>query len=149
MNHKNVGSDQEFYNPPENPFGRGISHLFSILLTEPMPTAVFPLPMSLLASRGLPVTSLGLPVNSAPPQGTALRTTICLPPPAPPTYVKPQTATAATNLYQKQNKMASDLQTARSHDKNRESRRASDCLRSSLSKPEGAASGFPFYPLKN
>jgi len=33
MNHKNVGSHKEFYTPPENPFGRGIIHLFSILLT--------------------------------------------------------------------------------------------------------------------
>jgi hypothetical protein len=104
-----MGSNQEFYNLPGNPLGRGIIHLFFIFFTQPVSATVLPLPMSLLPFSGLPVTSLRLPVNSAPPYNTAFLPTIRLPPPAPPTYIEPQTAPAATNLHQKQNKMASDL----------------------------------------
>lgn len=67
MNHKKMGNHQEFYNPPGNPFGRGIIHLFFIPSTESVPTTILPLPMSLLPFRGLSVTSLCLPVNSPPP----------------------------------------------------------------------------------
>jgi hypothetical protein len=108
-NPRNGGAAKKFYKPQGQPLGRGIIHLFSIFFTPPVPPAVLPLPMSPLSFRGLPVTSLRLPVNSPLPYNTALLTTIRLPSPAPPTYIKPQTAPAATNLHQKQNKMASGL----------------------------------------
>jgi hypothetical protein len=66
MYHKDVGAAKKFYKPQGQPLGRGIIHLFFIPLTESVPTAILPLPMSLLPFRGLPVTSLRFPVNSAP-----------------------------------------------------------------------------------
>ena len=64
--------------------------------------AVLRLTMGLLPLPGLPVPSLGFPVNPESPQAAAPVRTIGLAPPAPPAHEEPHAAPSAMNLDQEQ-----------------------------------------------
>ena len=102
--------------------------------------------MGLLALPGLPVPSLGFPVNLEFPLPAALVRTIGLAAPAPPAHEETGPAPSATNLDKKQNGLRPCKQSEAVIDV--------WCMwgfrsfRSFFSKPEVAASGFPFLSLQ-
>ena len=67
-----------------------------------MAVAVLGQAVGLLPLPGLPVPSLGFPVNPESPLMAALIRTIGLAPPAPPAHEEPRPAEAAMNLDKKQ-----------------------------------------------
>src|SRR5208283_842467 len=108
--------------------------------------AVLRLTMGLLPLPGLPVPSLGFPVNPEPPQAAALIRTVSLASPAPLAYEETHAAPAATNLDQKQ----SGLQRCKPSEAVIEigGSLGFRSFRSSSSRPEVAASGLSsFYPF--
>ena len=72
------------------------------MVTESVAMAVFREAMGLLSLAGLPVPSLGFPVNAKSPLAAALLRTVGLAPPAPAADKEPPAAEATMNLDKKQ-----------------------------------------------
>ena len=89
-----------------------------MVVGEPVAVAVLRETVGLLPLVGLPVPSLGFPVNPEFPQTAALLRTVSLAAPAPPAHQEPHAAEAAVDLDKKQ-KRPPTLRTVRSRDRNK------------------------------